>query len=60
MEESMFQEWMSTHDSNEIVAKVSGEEIIYDSYDNQSYEDKSSELFNEVILILANRVKIYF
>lgn len=34
------QEWMSTHDSYEIVAKVSGEEVVYDSYDDQSDEDK--------------------
>jgi len=33
-------EWMSTHDSYEIVAKVSGEKIVYDGDDNWSDEDK--------------------
>lgn len=34
------QEWKSTHDSYEIVVKVSGKKIIYDSDDNKSDEDK--------------------
>jgi hypothetical protein len=37
---NLSRDWMSTHDSYEIVAKVSGEKIIYDSDDNQNDEDK--------------------
>ena len=33
-------EWMSIHSPYEIVAKVSGEKVIYDSDDDQSDEDK--------------------
>lgn len=33
-------EWMSTHDPYEIVAKVSGEKIVYDGDDNQNEKDK--------------------
>lgn len=33
-------EWMITHDSFEVVAKVSGDKIIYDSDDDQSDKDK--------------------
>ena len=37
---NLSREWVATHDSYEIVAKVSGEKIIYDSDDNQSDKDK--------------------
>lgn len=43
-------EWMENHDSYEIVAKVSGEKIIYDSDDNQSDKDK----------VLNYLTKVYF
>ena len=33
-------EWRSTHDPYEIVAKVSGEKIVYDGDDNQNEKDK--------------------
>jgi len=37
---NLSQEWMSTHDPYEIVAKVSGGKIVYDGDDNQSDENK--------------------
>lgn len=37
---NLSRDWMITHDSYEVVAKVSGDKIIYDSDDDQSDEDK--------------------
>ncbi|MEG1725894.1 MAG: hypothetical protein RR313_10920 [Anaerovoracaceae bacterium] len=62
-------EWAATHDSYEIVAKVSGEKIIYDGDDNQSDEDKVLNYLTRVyhtafgepsenILLISNGVQI--
>lgn len=62
-------EWMSTYDSYEIVAKVSGEKIIYDGDDDQSDKDKVlyyltkaySTAFREPteeVLLIKNNVQI--
>lgn len=63
------QEWMSIHDSYEIVAKVSGENIIYDGDDNQSDKDKVLNYLTkayctafgkptEAMLLIKNNVQI--
>ncbi len=62
-------EWIATHDPYEIVAKVSGEKIIYDSDDDQSDEDKVLNYltkayhtaFNEpseTLLLIKNHIQI--
>ena len=62
-------EWMSTHDSYEIVAKVSGEKVIYDSDDDQNDKDKVLNYLtkaycnafgepDENILLIKNHIQI--
>lgn len=66
---NLSQEWMSICDSYEIVAKVSGEKIIYDSDDNQSDKDKVLNYLTKVyltafdepseeVLLIKNNVQI--
>ncbi|MCD3216325.1 hypothetical protein G8S55_03535 [Clostridium botulinum C] len=66
---NLSREWMSTHDSYEVVAKVSGEKVIYDSDENQSDEDKILYYLtkayltafsepSENILMLKNNIQI--
>lgn len=66
---NLSQEWMSIHDSYEIVAKVSGEKIIYDGDDNQSDKDKVLNYLTKVyfaafsepteeVLLIKNNVQI--
>lgn len=66
---NLSQEWMSIHDSYEIVAKVSGEKVIYDSDDDQNDEDKVLNYLtkayltafgepSENILLLKNHIQI--
>jgi len=63
------QEWMSTHDSYEIVAKVSGENVVYCGNDNQSDKikvlnylrkayDNAFYESSENILLLENHIQI--
>ncbi len=65
----MSREWMLTHDSYEIVTRVSGEKIIYDGEDNQSDKDivvdyltkAYSTAFSEPtekVLLIKNNVQI--
>lgn len=69
LELNLSKEWMSTHDSYEIVAKVSGEKIIYDSDDDQSDRDKVLNYLTkayftafgeptENILLIKNHIQI--
>lgn len=62
-------EWMLTHDSYEIVAKVSGDKIVYDGDDNQSDEHKVLNYLTKVyftafyepteeVLLIKNHVQI--
>lgn len=62
-------EWIYTHDSYEVVAKVSGDKIIYDSDDDQSDEDKVLNYLtkaywtafgepSENILLIKNHIQI--
>lgn len=66
---NLSREWASTHDSYEIVARVSGEKIVYDSDDNQSDEDKVLNYLtkaywtafgepSENILLIKNHIQI--
>lgn len=66
---NLSREWISTHDPYEIVAKVSGEKIVYDSDDDQSDEDKVLNYLtkaywtafgepSENILLIKNNVQI--
>ena len=66
---NLSEEWMSNHVSYEIVAKVSGEKIIYDSDPNQSDEDKVLNYLtkayftafgepSENILMIKNHIQI--
>lgn len=66
---NLSQVWASTHDSYEIVAKASGEKIVYDSDDNQSEEDKVLNYLtkayltafgepSENILLIKNHIQI--
>ncbi|WP_088188043.1 hypothetical protein [Desulfosporosinus sp. FKA] len=66
---NLSREWMSTHDSYEIVAKVSGEKVIYDSDDDQNEEDKVLNYLtkayltafgepSENILLIKNHIQI--
>lgn len=63
------EKWISTHNAYEIVAKVSGEKIVYDGYDDESEKDKvlkylTIAYFNafkepdEKVLILKNNVQV--
>lgn len=66
---NLSREWISTHDSYEIVAKVSGEKIVFDSDDDQSDEDKVLNYLtkaywtafgepSENILLIKNHIQI--
>ena len=66
---NLSQEWASINDPYEIVAKVSGEKIIYDSDDNQSDKDKVLNYLTkayftafgeptEEVLLIKNHVQI--
>lgn len=66
---NLSREWSSTHDSYEIVTKVSGEKVIYDSDDNQNDEDKVLNYLtnaywtafgepSENVLLIKNNVQI--
>lgn len=66
---NLSQEWTLTHDSYEVVAKVSGENICYDGDDNQSEEDKVLNYLTkayftafgeptEEVLLIKNHVQI--
>ena len=61
--------WMKTHDSYKVVAKVSGDKIIYDSDDNQSDKNKVLNYLtkayyttfgepSEHILLIKNHIQI--
>lgn len=66
---NLSQEWISTHDSYEIVAKVNGDLIVYDGDDDQTDEDKVLNYLTkayltafleptEEVLLLKNHVQI--
>lgn len=66
---NLSQKWMSIHDPYEIVVKISGENIIYDSDDNQSDKDKVLNYLTkayftafgeptEEVLLIKNHVQI--
>lgn len=66
---NLSREWTSTHNSYKIVARVSGEKIVYDSDDNQSDEDKVLNYLtkaywnafgepSENILLIKNHIQI--
>lgn len=69
LELNLSREWMSTHDSYEIVAKVSGEKVIYDGNDDDSNKDKVLNYLtkayltafgepSENILLIKNHIQI--